>query len=110
MGPARSRHDRRCGGHSFTADPPCLTGTSVPHPLGNGLFGGSGSSDVSNAGSSSAAGVAGVPGGYVVLSGPPVSGRAVLVGVAEGSFVAGVLAVVLAAIAGYYLAGACRGR
>ena len=84
---------------------PRPTGTSLPQPLGNGLFGDPGTSEVSNASLTvPLPASAGIPGGYVVLSGPPVSGRAVLVGVAEGSLIAGVLAVILAAVTGYYLA------
>ena len=85
--------------------PSSQTSTSLPQPLGNGLFGGSGTSEVSNASLTvRLPASAGVPGGYVVLSGPPVSGRAVLVGVAEGSLIAGAIAVILAAVTGYYLA------
>ena len=87
--------------------PRSQTSTSLPQPLGNGLFGDPGTSEVSNASLTvPLPASAGIPGGYVVLSGPPVSGRAVLVGVAEGSLIAGVLAVILAAITGYYLARA----
>ena len=96
------------GSATGTPSPPATpsgVSTSLPQPLGNGLFGDSGSSEVSDASLKiPLPASAGVPGGYAILSGPPVSGRAVLVGVAEGSLVAGVIAVILAAITGYYLA------
>jgi signal transduction histidine kinase len=96
------------GSETGTPSPPATpsaASTSLPQPLGNGLFGDSGSSEVSDASLTiPLPASAGVPGGYAILSGPPVSGRAVLVGVAEGSLVAGVIAVILAAITGYYLA------
>ena len=47
---------------------------------------------------------AGLPSGYVVLSGPPSPGGGVLRNVAMASLIAGALAVTIAALVGYFLA------
>ncbi len=75
-----------------------------PEPLGDGIFGGSPSAPTS--GASLKIGLtdaSGEPAGYLVLSEPPTSGRAVLVGIAQAWTVAALLAVGLAALAGYLL-------
>jgi two-component system, OmpR family, sensor histidine kinase BaeS len=75
-----------------------------PQPLGEGIFGGSPSASAS--GASFKIGLtdaSGEPAGYLVLSEPPTSGRAVLVGIAQAWTVAALFAVALAALAGYLL-------
>ena len=103
-GPWAQLNPRMLGAPSGTPSPTASPGFQ-PGATSLQSLGGSGSEDTSDAQMKvSLPSSAGVDGGYVILSGPPVSGRAVIVGVAWGSLVAGVLAVVLAAIAGYYLA------
>ena len=74
-----------------------------PQPLGGGIFGG----DVGPPSSASLkvglATVSGESAGYLILSEPPTSGRAVLRGIAQAWLVAAGLALLLAALAGYLL-------
>jgi signal transduction histidine kinase len=75
-----------------------------PQPLGDGIFGGDGSPSTSGANLKVALATAsGDSAGYLLLSEPPTSGRAVLVGIAQAWAVAAVLALALAALAGYLL-------
>jgi signal transduction histidine kinase len=83
-------HPGREGGHRG----------ELPRPLGGGIFG---STPASSSSSGATLRVATPQGGYLVLSDAPVSGRDVLTGVAQAWSLAALLAVVLAALAGYLL-------
>jgi signal transduction histidine kinase len=75
-----------------------------PQPLGEGIFGGSGSNSASSASLRvELTAASGETAGYLVLSEPPTSGRAVLLGIAQAWTVAAILALALAALAGYIL-------
>jgi signal transduction histidine kinase len=76
-----------------------------PQPLGDGLFGGGATSGPASDASLriALATASGQSAGYLMLSEPPTSGRAVLVGIAQAWTVAAILAVALAALAGYLL-------
>ena len=76
-----------------------------PQPLGDGLFGGGPSSGSASDATLKVAfaNASGEAAGYLVLSEPPTSGRAVLVGIAQAWTVAALAAVALAALAGYLL-------
>lgn len=89
---------------------PGLSGERLPRPLGGGgIFGGPAGSTARSSrqlrleltGSTTTGD--GQTLGYLVLSEAPASGRDVLIGIAQGWIVAAVIAVLLAAIAGYLL-------
>ncbi len=71
----------------------------LPQPLGEGIFGGESGAPASAA----SLRIDFSEGGYFELSEPPVSGRAVLIGIAQAWLLAALLAVGLAALAGYLL-------
>jgi signal transduction histidine kinase len=102
---ADSGSPRELGLDALETRPPGRHGgrERLPEPLGAGIFGG-----VSRGTSNASLRVAlatnvGEPAGYLVLSEPPASGRAVLWGIAQAWTVAAVLALALAALAGYLL-------
>jgi len=80
-----------------------------PQPLGGAIFG----ADSGIASDASLkvdlAGAGGEPDGYMILSDPPASGRAVLHGIAQAWAVSAFLALVLAALAGYLLSSRISG-
>jgi len=74
----------------------------LPDPLGRGLFGGLGES---RSGRTLSLPIGGTGGAYVEISEGPASGRDALLSAAQAWLVAAVLAVVLAALAGRFVAG-----
>ncbi len=72
----------------------------LPQPLGEGIFSGADTASTSDASLRIALAN---ESGYFELSEPPVSGRAVLIGIAQAWIVAALLSVGLAALAGYLL-------
>ncbi len=84
-------------------------GGRLPRPLGGGIFGGSGASTARSSrelrleltGATASGG--GQTFGHIVLSEAPASGRDVLVSITQGWILAAVVAVLMAAIAGYLL-------
>ena len=75
----------------------------LPRPLGDGLFGGADDGSTSNRALSFDVAILGGTSVTVKLSEAPTSGRHVLAGVAQAWLLAAVLAVALAALAGYLL-------
>ncbi len=83
-------------------------GDRLPSPLGGGIFGSDPDADAPRSDRTlraSVVGADGEPAGWLLLSDGPASGRDVLASVAQALALAAVVAVILAALAGYLLSG-----